>query len=925
MTTAPPNHGLGVVGREPELETLHGFLDVGAAAPALVLTGGPGLGKTTLWDATVETARRREMRVLVGRPSDAEATLAFASLIDLFDGVETEELAGLPAPQLHALEVALLRAEPGGMPPQAQAIAVGLSNALRMLAERRRLLIAIDDVQWLDGPSAAALVFAARRIDSSDVRILLARRPGPASSLEEALAPKGLERVDVAPLSLGATRRLLHARLGLSLPRQLMRSVFDATLGNPLFALEVGRKLVDEGTPAAGKDLPLPDAVEDLLGTRVAALPPEERTLLLAAALTTDLRVGQLAGLGWRESLDSAVERGVVVVDGDHVRAAHPLLAAAATQRSRAAERRELHGVLATVVDREELRIRHRALATATPDGALAPAVAAAAASAARRGAPQAAVELGEHALRLTARDDPAREERLLELGSYLKTAGEKRRLTELVGPALASLPPGASRVRAYLLLIGGDVAGNDEILRHLERALAESGEDQRLRAPVLAELAANVAAVRLERIPMAEAWARQALDAADLDADAERLGLYALAWARSLGGRPIDDLCERFRAASDAPFYVALSPERIAGQRHVWRGSVGEAREVLTRLWHAADDRGEPSSFALQRLHVCELELRVGAWDAAELLLDEWGESADSYLLLWPMYERCRALLAAGRGDVSDAVRWAENATARGRSTGSRWDQLEAQRALGTARLLAGEPEAAAETLREVWDHTERQGVEDPGVFPVAPELVEALVAVDDLDEASGVTARVRALAEAQLHPWGRATAHRCAATVQLGLEHDEDTVAALEEAAGEYATLGLAFDNARTLLALGRAHRRNRKWGAARGALQRAAAAFDGLGSPGWADAARGELARVGARRAPGAGELTPAERRVAELAAQGLANKEIAQALVVTVSTVEFHLSKTYAKLGIRSRAQLAGRLASPPPDKSPTQSH
>ena len=124
------------------------------------------------------------------------------------------------------------------------------------------------------------------------------------------------------------------------------------------------------------------------------------------------------------------------------------------------------------------------------------------------------------------------------------------------------------------------------------------------------------------------------------------------------------------------------------------------EAREVLTRLWHEADDRGEPSSFALQRLHVCELELRVGAWDAAELLLDEWGESTDSYLLLWPMYERCRALLAAGRGEVGDAVRWAEDATARGRSTGSRRDQLEAQRALGAARLLGGVPEVAAEAL---------------------------------------------------------------------------------------------------------------------------------------------------------------------------------------------------------------------------------
>ena len=129
------------------------------------------------------------------------------------------------------------------------------------------------------------------------------------------------------------------------------------------------------------------------------------------------------------------------------------------------------------------------------------------------------------------------------------------------------------------------------------------------------------------------------------------------------------------------------------------------------------------------------------------------------------------------------------------------------------------------------------------------------------------------------------------------------------------DYSQLGLRFDAARSLLALGRTQRRFRKWGAARDTLDRAAAAFDELGSPGWADAARSELERVGARRPPQAGELTPTERRVADLAVQGLANKEIAQALVVSVSTVEFHLSNTYAKLGIRSRAQLGGRLAAP----------
>jgi DNA-binding CsgD family transcriptional regulator len=155
-------------------------------------------------------------------------------------------------------------------------------------------------------------------------------------------------------------------------------------------------------------------------------------------------------------------------------------------------------------------------------------------------------------------------------------------------------------------------------------------------------------------------------------------------------------------------------------------------------------------------------------------------------------------------------------------------------------------------------------------------------------------------------------ASARRCAAVVELASAAYDDGAAAAEQAADEYAQLGLRFDGARTLLSLGRAQRRGRKWGAARATLERAVAGYDEMGSPGWAEEARAELARVGARR-PSTGELTPTERRVAELAADGLANKEIAQALVVTVNTVEFHLRNTYAKLGIRSRVQLVSRLA------------
>jgi len=351
-----------------------------------------------------------------------------------------------------------------------------------------------------------------------------------------------------------------------------------------------------------------------------------------------------------------------------------------------------------------------------------------------------------------------------------------------------------------------------------------------------------------------------------------------------------------------------------VACQQLIWRGEMATARETLTRLLALADEQGEPTSFAWARGRMCELDLRAGGWAHAERLLDEWVQSADRELVVPPMYERCRALLAAGRGIPGDAMRWAKKAIAGARETRSRWDELEALRAQGMAALVAHDPAGAAESLRTVWEHTRHEGVDEPGAFPVAPELVEALAALGETEEAAAVTDRLRELAERQEHPWGLATAKRCAAVTRLAAgSYDDAAAASLAEAADDYGRMGLPFDRARTLLSLGRAQRRFRKWGAARESLEAAVSAFDELGSGGWADAARSELSRVGARKPSPSGELTPAERKTVELAAAGLANKEIAQALHVTVGTVEVHLSRSYAKLGIRSRAQLAARLS------------
>jgi DNA-binding CsgD family transcriptional regulator len=276
------------------------------------------------------------------------------------------------------------------------------------------------------------------------------------------------------------------------------------------------------------------------------------------------------------------------------------------------------------------------------------------------------------------------------------------------------------------------------------------------------------------------------------------------------------------------------------------------------------------------------------------------------------------QGLLAAVRGDPGDAQALAARVL---QSSGPAygWDRLEARRAAGVSALLARDPQQAITSLGAVWEHTRREGVEDPGAFPVAGDLVEALAETGQFEAAAEVTGRLARLATAQRHPWGLATQTRAAAVVTLAQGYDDAAAAQLGEAAAGYRALGLGWDAARALLVLGRAQRRAKKRAAARQSLEQARAGFEGLGCPGWAAAAAAELDRIAGRRAAPAGSLTPGERRVAELAAAGLPNKEIAAQLYLSVYTVEAHLSLAYTKLGIASRTQLARALSSP--DKGP----
>jgi len=561
------------------------------------------------------------------------------------------------------------------------------------------------------------------------------------------------------------------------------------------------------------------------------------------------------------------------------------------------------------------LRARHRALAMPSPDAGLAGEVAAAAAQAAARGAVADAAELAGHALRLTEAGASEYDERLLALGRYLIDTGEHARATELLAERIGAMPSGPARAAAHLLFAEG--AELPVEMEHLAQAMADGAADPGLRAQALARQALLLALNLVRRIAEAEQMAGEALAIAPpSDLDAERRALVALAWARILRGRDVEDLAAR--AAALPPGTESLyhsSMDRSAGVRLAFRGELARAREVFAGLLAAAEQRGEARSGMVFTLQLCEVELRGGDTAAAARALDEFGQWAALEPEAAGTRTRLQAALAAVRGDPERAAALVAEAVAMSDSTANEWDRLEALRAAGLAALLARQPEQAVVSLSAVWEHTVREGVQDPGAFPVAGDLAEALAEAGQLGAAGEVIGRLRVLAAAQQHPWGLATVDRSAAVVALAAGYDEAAAAQLAHAAAAYRALGLGFDAARALLVLGRAQRRARKRAAARHSLEQARSGFEALGCPGWAQAAAAELDRVSGRRTTPGGGLTPGEQRVAELVAAGLSNKEVAEQLYLSVYTVEAHLSRAYAKLGVRSRGQLARRLGDP----------
>src|SRR5262245_58180035 len=334
------------------------FLDAVGSGPAgLVLEGAAGIGKTTVWAAGAALGAGRGYTVLSCRPAESEARLSFAALGDLLGGVLGEAVAGLPAPQRRALEVALLLADPAGSPPEQTAVCVAFLGVLRRLAAAGPVVVAVDDLQWLDAPSAAAVQFAARRLGEERAGLLASARTGGGGQALPAagtgLPAERVTRLRVGPLPLGAFESVLRASAGAGLSRLTIRRLFDASGGNPFYGLELARALHRAGAePLPEEPLPVPADLRAVLGARLAALPAGARDVLLVAACLrspTATMLEQAGGPAALASLQAAASQGVVELENARVRFSHPLFASAIYSGTPPGRRREVHRWLSEI------------------------------------------------------------------------------------------------------------------------------------------------------------------------------------------------------------------------------------------------------------------------------------------------------------------------------------------------------------------------------------------------------------------------------------------------------------------------------------------------------------------------------------------------------------------------------------------------
>ncbi|HZB42574.1 MAG TPA: ATP-binding protein, partial [Ilumatobacter sp.] len=604
---------VALFGRDREVDRVDELVrSIELGARFVVIRGEAGIGKTALWRAALQRHRAAGHRTLVTRPTEEELYGPAVGLADLFgtviDGVkELQEQDRFESGQF-------------------------VLDMLRRLATDTPVVVAIDDVQWLDPVSAGVLRYAFRRLEGERIVVLATERFDRSLSPDDrTIPPDRREEIFLGPLSLEATRLVVSSVVD-ALPRPRLERVHELSVGNPMYAIELARAidLFDDSLTAS-----VPPTLSSALSSRLGAVPDSMRAVLCIVAALGAVTVQTIA----RASDDpnavglvaDAVADDVLVVGDDLiVRFSHPLLASALLAGLNPVERQTLHARLADAVDDADSRARHLALSCGEPDPAAATELHEAANRAARRGAPSLAAYFAEHSLRITPIEDVEnRVRRAFAAVLHLAAAGDKSKALADADRLVSVLPPGPIRAQAIAARVAIDFDGGD---RFLEQAAAEAGDDEALLGRVL-ELRGWLAVIYRAELHKGEQLAEQALAIAVRlnDPALEMLAASTVAAACMLLGRPRLDLMDRalHLAATTSGTPLGRSPLAIHGRDCLWSGRLTEARTVLEDLYRACVRDKSEFQRPFRILDLAALEIASGNLAAAVKLADEGMESA--------------------------------------------------------------------------------------------------------------------------------------------------------------------------------------------------------------------------------------------------------------------------------------------------------
>ena len=892
-----------MVGRENETAWVDSLLDAMRSESHIVtIDAPPGSGKSALLSAAGEQALQAGGTVLRCRPSAVEAQYAYAALGDLlgpvrsFDDIE-------PVPR-RALERALLRAG-GDEPLDPRAVGLGCVAVLHQLAATGPLLLLVDDVHWLDTPSADALTFALRRLPELGVLVLGARRTG-----EPGPALPG-DTVPLAPLTDPAVMTLL-SQLAVGGERHLttreLRTIVETASGNPLFAIELARDAMHRPPSVTGQ-LSIPASLDAVIDQRFDRTRSDVIEALATVALLAKPRTADLAPLGIADVIEVAERDGIVDTADGRLLFRHPLYAAAVLQRITPTVRRRLHARIAGVTSDDATRLWHSALAADRPDAVLAERLAEHAEVLSARGVGDQAAEFAVLAANLSPHDVPERHGRFVTAARLSFQRGEADLAREMLAEAAQLNPDPAGKVRELMVratvefslgssvqarqhaLDALDVCTSDSERVEVHSILARVSYDNFDRSTEHATIAMELAErCDIEPLMMANVLAARAGESFMAGHGLDRT-MYQRAIELERGGNP-------FSANSAYSSFAVLL--KIADE-------LDESRAMLLTVLSNNDDDG---SLPFVLSHLPQIEVWTGNWDLAE----EYAQRHLAAAQRTGQHDQAAqarvnlALLDVHRGEVADAAALAEEVRAAGRDAGDVWTERNGLGLLGLVAMAEGDAPRAVAMLGRWHELAEQMALREPGYCRMQSDYVEALVATGAIDTADYYAAFMMANAQRLARPSLLAGAQRAAGLVAAARGEREAAVALASAAVDGFAATALVFEHARAQLTLGQIHRRFKEKAAARQALESALATFARLGAERLAERTRQDLARIGTRTTH-VTSLTETELRVARLAAKGRTVRQVGDELFISPKTVEANLTRVYRKLGLSGRAELA----------------